>query len=348
CGEILEIDDCVLELEELLAPVLQVVHLVAGLLLDQVLLAGRRDIEQHHAAAHPLLEVDVLLELHVGPEVHELDTVVGRADAVNTPEALDDAHRVPVDVVVDQPVAVLEVLAFGNAVGGDQQVEVAFGGEFLGPLFGAWREGGEDRREIAPQLGQRRLVAAGAGDEGALKAKIRLGPGRELLVEVAGGVRKSSEHDDLAVLTIDRVTALVRDDFAEGGELGVAFSGDLAGRADHGCQTIAILNEILLPAHEVHVLQQHLDLAADQQALEGRILDVHVVDVDLLQILRLGLNASKRRLHVLELPLDGQRERDDRAFHPLEDVHTQEVNQALFAVHLPEETRAPLHLGAVL
>jgi hypothetical protein len=30
-----------------------------------------------------------------------------------------------VDVVVDQPVAVLEVLAFGDAVGGDQQVEFA-------------------------------------------------------------------------------------------------------------------------------------------------------------------------------------------------------------------------------
>ena len=136
-GEVLQVDDGVLELEQLLAAVLQVVHLVAGLLLDQVLLAGGRDVEQHHAAAHPLLQVDVLLQLHVGPEVDELDALVRRADAVDAAEALDDAHRVPVDVVVDEPVAVLEVLALGDAVGGDQQVELALAGEVLGPLLRA-------------------------------------------------------------------------------------------------------------------------------------------------------------------------------------------------------------------
>ena len=111
--QVFEVDDRVLELEQLLAAVFQIVHLVAGLLLDEVLLAGGGDVEQHHAAAHALLEVDVLLQLHVGPEVDELDAVVGRADAVDAAEALDDAHRVPVDVVVDEPVAVLKVLALG-------------------------------------------------------------------------------------------------------------------------------------------------------------------------------------------------------------------------------------------
>ena len=50
---------------------------------------------------------------------------IGRADAVDAAEALDDAHRVPVDVVVDEVVAVLKVLAFGDAVGADQQVDFA-------------------------------------------------------------------------------------------------------------------------------------------------------------------------------------------------------------------------------
>ena len=63
--------------KQLLAAVLQIVHLVAGLLLDQVLLAGGGDVEQHHAAADPLFEVDVLLQLHVGPEIDELDAVLG-------------------------------------------------------------------------------------------------------------------------------------------------------------------------------------------------------------------------------------------------------------------------------
>ena len=139
-AEVFEVDDGVLELEELLAAVFQVVHLVAGLLLDEVFLAGGGDIEQHHAAADALFEVDVFLQLHVGPEVDELDALVGRADAVDAAEALDDAHRVPVDVVVDEVVAVLEVLAFGDAVGGDEQVEFAFAGEVLGALLGAGRE----------------------------------------------------------------------------------------------------------------------------------------------------------------------------------------------------------------
>ena len=101
-AQVFQVDDGVLELEELLAAVFQIVHLVAGLVLDDVLLAGGGDVEQHHAAADALFEVDVLLQLHVGPEVDELDALVGRADAVDAAEALDDAHRVPVDVVVDE------------------------------------------------------------------------------------------------------------------------------------------------------------------------------------------------------------------------------------------------------
>ena len=71
--QVFQVDDGVLQLQKLLAAVLQVVHLVAGLVLDDVLLAGGRDVEQHHAAADALLEVDVLLQLHVRPEVDELD-----------------------------------------------------------------------------------------------------------------------------------------------------------------------------------------------------------------------------------------------------------------------------------
>ena len=73
---VLEVDDPILELEQLLAAILQIVHLVAGLLLDQVLFAGRGDVQEHHPAADTLLEVDVLLELHVRPEVDELDLLV--------------------------------------------------------------------------------------------------------------------------------------------------------------------------------------------------------------------------------------------------------------------------------
>ena len=101
-AQVFEVDHGVLKLEQLLAPVFQIVHLVAGLVLDDVLFARRGDVEQDHPAADALFEVDVLLELDVGPEVDELDALVRRADAVDAAEPLDDPHRVPVDVVVDR------------------------------------------------------------------------------------------------------------------------------------------------------------------------------------------------------------------------------------------------------
>jgi hypothetical protein len=78
--------------------------------------------------------------------------LVGRADAVDTAEALDDAHRVPVDVVVDEPVAVLQVLAFADAVGGDQQVDLALMARSARALLGSGRKGGEDAGEILAQM----------------------------------------------------------------------------------------------------------------------------------------------------------------------------------------------------
>ena len=67
------------------------------------------------------------------------------ADTVDTTEALDDTHRVPVDVVVHQQVTVLEVLSFGNTVGGNEYVDFTIlrHGFHLRPLFGTRRKVGE-------------------------------------------------------------------------------------------------------------------------------------------------------------------------------------------------------------
>ena len=156
--------------------------------------------------------------------------VVGRADAVDAAEALDDAHRVPVDVVVDQPVAVLEVLAFGDAVGGDEQVEFALVGVFLGPLLGPRGERGENRGQILAQAGERGLVAAGAGDQRRVDAEVCLRPRGKLLVEITGGVGEGGEDDHLAVAGVDRVAALVLDHLAQGRQLGVTGRIHLARR----------------------------------------------------------------------------------------------------------------------
>ena len=123
--DVLDVEHLALELLELPATVLEVVHLSIALGLQHVLLAGCRRVEQRHAPLHAALELDVLVERDVRPEVDQLDLGVLRSQAVDAAEALDDTHGVPVDVVVHQAVAVLQVLALGDAVRREDDVDLA-------------------------------------------------------------------------------------------------------------------------------------------------------------------------------------------------------------------------------
>ncbi len=68
-----------------------------------------------HACLNSVFEVDISVEIVGRPEVNQLDGFVHAPDSVDSPKSLDDANRVPVNVVVDQVVAVLKILTFGNA-----------------------------------------------------------------------------------------------------------------------------------------------------------------------------------------------------------------------------------------
>ena len=91
-------------------------------LVKRVFVAAGRDVGQRHAGLYPALQIEVDVHILGGPVVHHPHYGVAAADAVNAPETLDDADGVPVDVVVDHGIAVLQVLALGYAVGGDEQV----------------------------------------------------------------------------------------------------------------------------------------------------------------------------------------------------------------------------------
>jgi len=102
----------------------------------------------------------------VGPEVDELDALVGRAKTVDAAEPLMTG-RIPVDVVVDDRVAVLEVLALAHAVRGDQKVDFAVSCEVSGRSF----ERGENAvmmlTKSLRRLGSVVWLLAGAGDKAA-------------------------------------------------------------------------------------------------------------------------------------------------------------------------------------
>ena len=125
-AEIFQVEYLILERKQLLVTVAQVsadqrLQLALG---QQIIVASGGEINEGHARLDPLTERQVFIQVVRRPEVHHLHHMAAAADAVNPPEAPDDPHRVPVDVVVHQVVAVLEVLAFGDTVGGDQQVKL--------------------------------------------------------------------------------------------------------------------------------------------------------------------------------------------------------------------------------
>ena len=88
---------------------------------------------------------------------------------------------------------------------------------------------------------------------------------------------------------------------------GTSLGAQLEDKVPMGLPAIgAIFDQLLFPADQVHVLQQHLYFAPDEQALEGGIVEVHVLDVDLVHLVRVALDAGQCCLHVAQLALDGE------------------------------------------
>ncbi|MPM80360.1 hypothetical protein SDC9_127407 [bioreactor metagenome] len=50
--------------------------------------------------------------------------MVDGTDTIDPPKTLDDAHRIPVDVIIDQGVAILEVLPFRDTVSSYQDIDL--------------------------------------------------------------------------------------------------------------------------------------------------------------------------------------------------------------------------------
>ena len=179
-------------------------------------------------------------------------------------EALDDGNRVPVNVVVDDGVRVLQVLALGDAVGGDQQVQLAFIGELGRALFGLRRKGGQHAGEVGAQAGQIGLVAARTGDQRAVQAQLATRPVGNAVVQIEGGIGERREDDGLAVRApidgVDRLRHLVFDQCAQRSQLGIAGAVHRASVGQQASEAVSIFGQVLAPANAVCVLQQHLDL----------------------------------------------------------------------------------------
>jgi hypothetical protein len=95
-----------------------------------IVLPRSGEIDQRHARFDPVFDVEVGVEVLGWPEIDERNPLVSGTDSVDPTEALDDADRVPVYVVIDKQITVLKVLAFRDAIRRDEEVDLLVLGKF--------------------------------------------------------------------------------------------------------------------------------------------------------------------------------------------------------------------------
>lgn len=129
---------------------------------------------------------------------------------------------------------------------------------------------------------QRGLIPTRAGDEGRVEVEFIQRPRGQLLEQVARGIGEGGEDDKLAVPRIERRADFLRDDAAQRLQFGIARGSHLLRCRKQRGEAVAVLREILLPAHEVHILEQHFYFSAHEQRLKRGIVHVEVFDFDFL------------------------------------------------------------------
>ena len=91
---------------------------------EKIVIAGSGHVHNLHSGFYLRFQIDILIQSNIGPEIDKLDHLVFAANTVNTAKTLNNADRVPMNIVVDKIIAVLEVLTFGDTVGSNQNINI--------------------------------------------------------------------------------------------------------------------------------------------------------------------------------------------------------------------------------
>ena len=140
----------------------------------QHLPGSHRRIRQSQFAAQPRLQPQQPVQMGGGEKTVDEHPAVRGTDPVDAPVPLHHPHRIPGQVVVDDPPRLLQVHPFRQDVGGEQQVVFIFApfpparrfggepGDDAGPRFRVESPFGPEHRlgDPLPEVGQRILVGA--------------------------------------------------------------------------------------------------------------------------------------------------------------------------------------------
>ena len=89
-----------------------------------IVVACCRRIDKRHSVLHAGVKVDIFVQRYVRPKIDKLDIFIFASYSVYSAEPLHYPDRVPMDVVIDTDVAVLQVLSFAYTIRRNQYVNV--------------------------------------------------------------------------------------------------------------------------------------------------------------------------------------------------------------------------------
>ena len=273
-GHLFDIHHLILQLFQLSFPVFQV---ALFLRIDQIVIACGGHDRNLHASFHAGFQVDVFIQRHIRPEVDQLDLCVAAANTVNTPKTLNDAHGVPVNIIVDQIIAILQVLAFGDTIRRNQNINFrcAAGHQHI-PVFGYGRKAGKQVIQSPLQTLDGAAAIRTAGDNGRIQAILFLDKRRDVLIQVFSGIGKGREDHHFFVAGIDRILDFLGNQLHHRLQLGVILRGNVLHHGGQQSKLLRITPQHFSPAFIIHISQIDLGLLANGKEIGILIFHIEI------------------------------------------------------------------------
>ena len=109
-----------------------------------------------------------------------------------------------------------------------------------------------------------------------------------MLVKVFCGIGECGEDQYLPVPGVDRIVDFSGDQLFQRSEFFIVLRRDLFRNMEQFHQMVLVGLQFLFPAYDIAVLNQHLDLIADQQIRKDIRIDFNVVNVQFIEVYQIA------------------------------------------------------------
>ena len=246
------------------------------------------------------------------------------------------------NVVIDEIIAVLQVLTFGNTVGGNQNVNfIRTPRKQHSTPFGNRRETGQNVIHAAVEPFDGRSAFHRTGDHGGVKSVTFHDVLADVFIQVFRRVGECREHQHFAVAGVDGVFDFIGDDSEQFLELGIMIRGYVRYKGDQHHQCIPVLAQQFTPRQEIHVGEVNFDLFAYRKHRAVLLVYIEVIflihfkhgEIDISGFF-IFLYRVERVINELHNARQRELEGMDGAFQTLEKIDGHQVADTFFTPHL--------------